>query len=690
MKRHGRRRFLVRRRDELLHELYLEIGGAFARFDVDKGPSPSPIEGRGAIDRGRAEVRDPFEESDETGLVWDVGAIEPLVDPEEGLQRGKLLFRAFGHKMKGTFALGRARGRPQGRGRPWLPSDEWVLLKKPDAFSDRRGHYSPRSVLSGRRLGEERGVGERIGPLVSGVPMGRFSGFMEVARRSAPFVSSEFLFELDPKGARVLASRSGLAGLPSGPLPAAPAHPTSLAFGSLRAPPETRPKPFPEIQAALAAHPLALEIDGQVVVLDRDGRPDPIALERRRDGASTDLDHPAILFAFDLLSVDGRWLGGLGLEKRKAILEIAVEGIGPILMATHVAERGDSVAEALASRAPDVSILARRRASKYIAGPSEDWIGCDPPREPPARIAAGGSKGDTGLEGLPLKLTNLDKVFWPEKGYTKGDLLRYYRAVAPHLLPHLVDRPIVLTRHPDGIHGKSFFQHNAPGAKSAWLRTARIQMSKRPRDYFLADDLESLLYLVNLGTIPLHVWPSRVESIERPDWCAIDLDRGERGFVEVVEVALRVRELCESIELPSFPKTSGGGGMHVLIPLGGQLSFDQSRALGELVARSIVARHPTLATVELSIAGRGGRVLIDHLVNARGRMLVSPYAVRPLPRATVSTPLAWSEVGGGLDPGAFTIETVPGRLAAIGDPWASLLETAADVPRALALLSERL
>jgi bifunctional non-homologous end joining protein LigD len=350
------------------------------------------------------------------------------------------------------------------------------------------------------------------------------------------------------------------------------------------------------------------------------------------------------------------------------------------MYADHLAGRGDALAAEVNKRG-GFGILARRADAPYVGGPSEDRVAfliqkSDPPPAPAKRAAE-------GLSDLKVRLSNLDKIFWPEEGYTKGDLLRYYRAVAPWLLPHLIDRPLVLTRYPDGIHGKSFFQHNAPGAKSAWLRTVRIEMSKRPRDYFLADDLESLLYLVNLGTIPLHLWPSRVKDLDRPDWCCIDVDPGAGGFGDVMRVALAIRELCDAIELPTFPKTSGGSGLHVLIPLAGRLTYDQSRALGELISRSIADRLPHLATLELAIADRGGRVFLDHLVNARGRMLVSPYSVRPLPGATVSTPLSWDEVGADLDPRVYTMQTVPARLKAIGDPWRDMLATDVDIAAAI-------
>jgi bifunctional non-homologous end joining protein LigD len=202
----------------------------------------------------------------------------------------------------------------------------------------------------------------------------------------------------------------------------------------------------------------------------------------------------------------------------------------------------------------------------------------------PVEVAVGAPPVDE------IPLSNLDKPFWPEDGYTKGDLIEYYRAISPWLLPFLEDRPLVLTRYPDGIDGKSFFQKNAPGFQPEWIRTERIwsEGSERDIDYFVARDVASLVYLANLGTIPLHIWASRLSALDRPDWCVLDLDPKVAPFTDVIRIALAIRELCRDIELPTFVKTSGSSGLHVLIPLGGQLEYEQSRSLGQLLANLVV------------------------------------------------------------------------------------------------------
>lgn len=310
-----------------------------------------------------------------------------------------------------------------------------------------------------------------------------------------------------------------------------------------------------------------------------------------------------------------------------------------------------------------------------------------PRAEEPARVEG----GPPAPEELPL--TNLDKPFWPEEGHTKGDLLAYYRTVAPWLLPYLRERPLVLTRFPDGIQGTSFFQKDAPGYVPDWIRTVQIwsEGSEREISYFVAEDEASLLYLVNLGTIPFHVWSSRVRSLDHPDWCVLDLDPKEAPFPDVVAVARALRKLSREIGLSSFVKTSGSTGLHVLIPLDGTLGHEECRSLGELLARLVVAELPEISTVVRPPEKREGKVYVDYLQNGRGRLIVAPYSVRPLPGAPVSAPLRWREVKPDLDIGRFTIRSMPRRLRAMDrDPLLPVLAGNQDLLGALERLHTRL
>jgi bifunctional non-homologous end joining protein LigD len=292
-----------------------------------------------------------------------------------------------------------------------------------------------------------------------------------------------------------------------------------------------------------------------------------------------------------------------------------------------------------------------------------------------------------------VAFSNMDKVFWPDEDYRKRDLIGYYRDLSPWLLPYLADRPLVLTRYPDGITGKSFYQKDAPDWAPEWVRTESVWSEHSQRDihYFVCDDVESLLYVVNLGTIPLHVWCSRVSDLARPDWCILDLDPKGAPFSDVVEVALAIRRVCDAIELDTFIKTSGSTGLHVLIPLARQCTYEQSRTLAGLVARIVEAERPDIATMMRVIDARGGKVYLDWLQNRHGQLLVAPFSARPLPGAPVSMPLRWSEVGGKLEPSRFTLKTALRRMERLGeDPVRPVLDRRPDLLAALARLGERL
>ena len=309
--------------------------------------------------------------------------------------------------------------------------------------------------------------------------------------------------------------------------------------------------------------------------------------------------------------------------------------------------------------------------------------------EPPVAVAHPASR----ISHPEVKFSNLDKVFWPDEGYTKGDVIEYYRAISQWMLPYLADRPLVLTRFPDGISGKSFFQKDAPEYAQAFVRTVTIwsEDSQRELDYFVCDNESSLLYIANMAAILLHVWSSRVATLETPDWCILDLDPKEAPFTDVVTVAKAVRALCDDIGLPTGIKTSGSTGLHVLIPLGRQVTYEQSRTLGGLLARVIAAQLPDIATVTRQVQKRGGKVYLDYVQNGHGRLLVAPFSVRPLPGAPVSTPLAWREVTPRLDIRAFTIRTVPARMKKLkDDPLWPVLDHQPDLMAALSRLHGRL
>jgi len=320
----------------------------------------------------------------------------------------------------------------------------------------------------------------------------------------------------------------------------------------------------------------------------------------------------------------------------------------------------------------------------------------------------GHEKRDTGNEKDPeasvtfpvsrvplreVKFSNLDKVFWPEEGYTKGDLIEYYRSMGPWLLPYLKNRPVVLTRYPDGINGKSFYQKDAPGFVPDWIQTIPIWSEDTQRDiqYFVANDIETLVYLVNLGTIPLHIWMSRIDDLTRPDWCLIDLDPKEAPFEHVITLAKTMKTVCDEVEMPAFIKTTGKSGLHIMLPLGRQLTYAQCLQLAMLFARLVTDQHTDIATTARTISKREGKVYVDAFQNRAGQLMVAPYSVRPSPKAPVSMPIEWDEVNGKLHNTNFTIANALKRMQKLGhDPVAPVLELKPNLVGVLERLNERL
>jgi bifunctional non-homologous end joining protein LigD len=296
-----------------------------------------------------------------------------------------------------------------------------------------------------------------------------------------------------------------------------------------------------------------------------------------------------------------------------------------------------------------------------------------------------------------LKLSNLDKLFWPEEGIAKGDLLSYYQSVAAALVPHLKDRPFTMKRFPDGWQGDFFFQKDAPKHMPDWIETREIEVStresprrtKRIRAPLVNDEL-ALLWMVNMGCIDMNTWYSRVDKPERPDWVLFDLDpSSDVGFKETVQVALLVKQALDALGLESFVKTSGSDGMHVLVPIARRYTYADTRRFSEIIAGALARSYHGLVTTEWTKSKRRG-VLIDSNQNGEGKTIASVYSVRPKEGAPVSTPLRWDEVTEDLDPGDFTMDVVLDRVRKHGDLFAGVLTTKQSLTKALnALTSSR-
>jgi bifunctional non-homologous end joining protein LigD len=294
-----------------------------------------------------------------------------------------------------------------------------------------------------------------------------------------------------------------------------------------------------------------------------------------------------------------------------------------------------------------------------------------------ARLAIPNTENATVRAGTRVvQLTNLDKVFWPELGLTKRDLLRYYADVSAALLPHLKDRAMVMKRYPNGIHGEWFFMKRTPSPKPEWLETCEIMhKSKNLIAFPMVQDLASLLWVVNLGCIDLNPWYARCDDVDRPDYLHFDLDPVEgAGFDRVLQTAIIVRDALQQLGMTPLVKTSGSKGIHVYVGIVRGPVQKEVWSFAKALAKGLEQVHPELITAEYRVANRPrGRVLVDYNQNAWGRTLASVYSVRPTAQATVSTPVTWIEVEAGFEITDFTMANVPARVRKLGDLWKPLL-----------------
>jgi bifunctional non-homologous end joining protein LigD len=280
------------------------------------------------------------------------------------------------------------------------------------------------------------------------------------------------------------------------------------------------------------------------------------------------------------------------------------------------------------------------------------------------------------VEGRVVKLTNLSKPFWPELGITKRHLLQYYADVAPALLPHLTDRAMVMKRYPNGAAGEFFFMKRAPSPRPEWIEICHIQHSSgNIIDFPMIQDLAALLWVVNLGCIDLNQWYARCDDVDRPDYLHFDLDPVPgASFEKVVETALLLKQALDSLKMPCYAKTTGSKGIHVYIPIERGPTQKQVWGFAKELGHALAAQAPELITAVYVVSKRPkGRVLVDYNQNAWGRTLASIYSVRPQPKATVSTPVKWSEVERGISIGDFRMDNVPKRVRRLGDLWKPLL-----------------
>ena len=714
------------------YDLRVEVGGALASFAVPKGPTLDPEAKHLAVhtEDHPLEYLD-FEAVIPAGqygagpmILWDRGCVRYVEAPaEEGLANGKLDMMLSGYKLNGRFALVRIKKSKKG--------NEWLLFKKRDAFAASAAERNvlieqPQSILCGLCIDELADAKRRARALeerakaIGGVRARGEIGVVELreelsaggrgSQSHAPLKSEGWVYQVKLDGARVLASRR--------------ADEVVLMHDGLDV-----TAFYPEIARAMRAlPPERLVLDGDIVAM-HDGRPSLARLATRIERARgevestsrashlTALELPVVFVLSDVRGVGDLDVSRAPLIERKQLLRALLPAPGVLRVADFIEHNGQALLDFAGAHDLEGIVAMPKRASR---GANQDWVLIRAPgaakRPRTVRHDADGHHATVAQQHdlaarVPARftVTNRSKVFWPEDGYSKGDLCDYYEAVAPTLLPYLRDRPIALVRYPDGIHGKSFFQWKVPLAMPSWVQTLALRNDEDDdgertieRRGFLVNDLQSLLYIANLGCIPIHVLAWRTPTLKRgprrgkpsdvpfdeADFFTIDFDVGASSLKEGVLLARTLRSLLDAMGLVGFPKTSGQSGLHVLVPLGGGATFDTAKMFAELFGRMLVDRHPSSATMERVVSKRGPKVYVDTGQTGRGRTIVAPYSVRAQLGAPVSMPLTWEEVDEALDPKRFTIRTAMARIVDNGDPMRPMLGMRADVGSAVAKMRD--
>jgi bifunctional non-homologous end joining protein LigD len=736
----------------LHYDLRLEIDGAMASWAVPQGPSLDPAVKRLAVKVedhpiSYAKFEGVIPEGNYgagTVLVWDLGTWTPLTDVPvaKQMERGDLKFTLHGQKLIGQFGLIRMKSRSK--------QEEWLLIKKKDGNESiewRIDDY-PQSALAREPFPEI--VQPMLAQRVSEPPTGEgwlFEIKWDGVRALAHVSNGRFLVR-SRKGEDITKQYPEL-----GDLPAHVKARLAVLDGEIVVPDEEGRPRFELIQPRIMARGesaiarMAEEAPARFVAFDllyRDGRDlrnEPLRARKKelRD----------IVNAYELLQVSQDF-GGTGKELLQAAQAQGLEGIvAKRAESRYVSSRTDDWRKIKTVNEDDFLIcgyaegereyfasliLGQRDENEHLVYAGNVGTGFDQatlkaihgamqplrqkkspfPHAPKIplkvvwlqpklvcevryleRTSAGRLRAPVfvGLredEAPEQVFTHPDKVLFPADGITKRDLLYYYDSVSDWLLPHLRDRPLSLLRFPDGIGKQGFFQKNLKGNLPEWLRREHIPTSGDEETMMpIGGAKADLLYLTNLGCIDQNPWMSRWPDLDNPDFVLIDLDSNDAPFEKIVEAALLVRKLLAGIDLVGFPKTTGGDGMHIYIPVEPRYDFEQTKAFAELIARMLAQKHPETFTVPRAVAARTkGLVYFDWVQNGRGKTISAPYVVRPKPGAPVATPLTWDEVKSGLDPGQFHLRNAVARFQKVGDLFAGVLQSKQRLEGALGKLQQ--
>ncbi len=731
-------RFVVQEHhaSRLHYDFRLEMEGVLKSWAVPKGPSMDPDDKPLAV-----HVEDhPYEYRKFEGVIpkgnygagtvkiWDEGTYSSMQNGKnqeeillEGLQKGDLKFRLYGKKLHGAFALVQIKKDPK----------NWLLIKKDDVKEEKK------KIIKAEKSPMPHDI----------IPM------LAVEKETA-FNDKDWIYELKWDGYRAIAE---------------------IEKGNVKLYSRNQQDftdRYKTVVEELKNLPLDAVLDGEVVAVDKDGKPQFQLLQGFNE--KTHL----IYYVFDLLYLDGYDTRQLSLIERKTLLKDFLQNSPHIKFSEHIDTHGTEL-YAVAKKRGIEGIVAKNKKSTYVSKRTNEWqkikhinmqeaiiCGFTEPsgqrKEFGALVLGVYSHGEFQYVGhtgsgfdekkltsiirllkplvrntspfahtpktntpatwvtpkyvcqikftewttdgmmrhpiflgmrddkkpaevvreIPEKttvatkvaLSNLTKVYWPEEGYTKGDLIAYYDRISEYILPYLKDRPQSLNRHPEGIHGESFYHkdlHNLP----EWLKTVQIysESNEKYLNWLICNDRETLLYMANLGCIEINPWSSKHQKKEYPDYLIIDLDPNGVPFPEVIKVAKHVKKIMDAAQIEGFLKTSGKTGLHILIPLGGKYTFDQTRQFAEILAKKGSSDLPDITSVVRDPKKREQKIYIDYLQNRQGQTLAAPYSLRPVRFAQVSTPLQWEELTPGLRPSDFTIKNIFRRLGKVGDIWKPLL-----------------
>lgn len=645
----GNLRFVVQMHDaSRLHwDLRLEFDGSFKSWAVPKGPSLNPLDQRLAVF-----VEDhPLEYGSFEGIipkgnygagtvmVWDEGTYiergsEARKDSETAMiknfEKGHITFVLSGKKLNGEFALIQLKKDKSQKA--------WLLVKKRDEYSTYKRSEIPdnKSAKTGRTMEEIAAKSEKKGDI-----------WLSKRGKTAPEKKNKTVSKINPF---VKKTRPKATAMPRKNKP-------MLATLALHQPDKSW-----ILEPQTGGVRALSEVEGKRVHLySKAGLPfenkyPKVYEELRRLDVTAVFDGEIVkdvYYIFDLLFWEDRDLRDEPLSERKKVLKSALSSGKHIKLIDSYKSTGAKI--------------AKDPQSTYKNGTSSDWliVGTTTPKKQTRAKPASAE---------PI-LTNLDKIYFPDDGITKGDLIEYYRSISAYILPYLKNRPESLNRQPNGIDKPGFYQKDMTGHIPRWLKTERVysESADKTIDYVLAQDERSLLYLVNLGCIELNPWFSSLPHLDKPDFLVIDLDPDDNPFNDVIKIAHEVHKILDDIGAANFVKTSGATGIHIGVPTGAKYEYDDVRDFAEMVCKVVLKKYPAITSMERSPGRRRKKIYLDYMQNRRGQTLAAPFCVRPKPGAPVSMPVTWSELKSGLKPEQFNIQNALRRMSKFSDPWKGIL-----------------